>query len=220
MLCMQSEEMFFIFPRARSGFLMASCDAHEFSPKSTLLLRVHPCQGPSFMWGWGSAPAPYLSCARGLAAVPTWPWEPRPSGSLPSRPPCSCPVTAADSVSCSTSKCWGRVSSYMLCPHVIVTAFGRRLCQSARRPCGAPSSGSVYRILCEGPEGLCGLPWEPGGPAAAVCPCGRACRALTELCGASRQPCGLQGMLGRVSTPLSHPLKSQNYVRLASSTDP
>lgn len=51
---MKSETMLFIFPRAQAGFLIASCDAHEFSPKSTLLLRVHPCQGPTFMWEWGS----------------------------------------------------------------------------------------------------------------------------------------------------------------------
>lgn len=76
---MKSERMFFIFPRAQAGFLIASCDAHEFSPRSTLLLRVHPCQGPSFMWGWGSGLAPSLSWAQGLAAVPTWPWKPRPS---------------------------------------------------------------------------------------------------------------------------------------------
>lgn len=58
----------------------------------------------------------------------------------------------------------------MLCPHVIVTEFGHRLCQSELRPCDAPSSGSVYHILCKGLEGLCGLPWEPGNSAAVVCP--------------------------------------------------
>lgn len=58
------------FSQSSASFLIASFDTRELSPKSTLLLRMHPCLDPNFMWGWGSGLVPYLSCAKVLLLSP------------------------------------------------------------------------------------------------------------------------------------------------------